>query len=152
MRIGRRLAFDHGSARIGVASSTVDGLFASPVTVIPADEHALLKCQELVEELSPIEIYVGLPLNLEGQHTRSTESALTFARQLSNAIEVPVLLVDERMSTRAAQVQLHASGKSTKSSKGIIDAAAATLILESALESEKASGSVRAKTIEEFNV
>ena len=152
MRLGRRLAFDHGSARIGVASSTVDAIFASPVAVIPSDELALSKCQEIVEELSPIEIYVGLPLNLQGEFTKSTDSALAFAKRLSGVVDVPVLMVDERMSTRAAQAQLHASGKNTKSSKGIIDAAAATLILESALESEKVSGIVRAKSIEEFNV
>lgn len=152
MRPGRRLAFDHGSARIGVASSTVDAIFASPVAVIPSDEVALSKCQEIIEELSPIEIYVGLPLNLQGEFTKSTESALAFAKELAYAVDVPVLLVDERMSTRAAQSQLHASGKNTKSSKGIIDAAAATLILESALASEQASGSVRARAIEEFDV
>jgi putative Holliday junction resolvase len=152
MRPGRRLAFDHGSARIGVASSTVDAIFASPVAVIPSDELALFKCQEIIEELSPIEIYVGLPLNLQGEFTKSTESALAFAKQLADAVDVPVLLVDERMSTRAAQSQLHASGKNTKSSKGIIDAAAATLILESALASEQVSGSVRARAIEEFDV
>ena len=152
MRLGRRLAFDHGSARIGVASSTVDAIFASPVAVIPADDLALSKCQEIVEELSPIEIYVGLPLNLQGEFTKSTESALVFAKQLSEAVEAPVLMVDERMSTRAAQAQLHASGKNTKSSKAVIDAAAATLILESALTSEQATGSVRGKAIEEFDV
>lgn len=152
MRLGRRLAFDHGSARIGVASSTVDGLFASAVTVIPVDGLALSKCQEIIEELCPIEIYVGLPLNLQGEFTKSTESALAFAKSLSGVIDVPVLLVDERMSTRAAQAQLYASGKNSKSSKGIIDAAAATLILESALAAEQASGSVRAKTLEEFDV
>ena len=152
MRLGRRLAFDHGSARIGVASSTVDGLFASAVTVIPADGLALSKCQEIIEELCPIEIYVGLPLNLQGEFTKSTESALAFAKSLSGVIDVPVLLVDERMSTRAAQAQLYASGKNSQSSKGIIDAAAATLILESALAAEQASGSVRAKTLEEFDV
>lgn len=152
MRLGRRLAFDHGSARIGIASSTVDAIFASPVAVIPTDDLALPKCQEIVEELSPIEIYVGLPLNLQGEFTKSTESALVFAKQLSEAVEVPVLMVDERMSTRAAQAQLHASGKNTKSSKAVIDAAAATLILESALASEQATGSVRGKAIEEFDV
>ena len=152
MRLGRRLAFDHGSARIGVASSTVDGIFASPVAIIPADDLALSKCQEIVEELSPIEIYVGLPLNLQGEFTKSTESALLFAKQLSESVNVPIFMVDERMSTRAAQAQLHASGKNTKTSKGIIDAAAATLILESALESERASGSTRAKSIQEFDV
>jgi putative Holliday junction resolvase len=150
--MGRRLAFDHGSARIGVASSTVDAIFASPVAVIPSDELALSKCQEIIEELSPLEIYVGLPLNLQGEFTKSTESALAFAKQLADAVDVPVLMVDERMSTRAAQSQLHASGKNTKSSKGIIDAAAATLILEGALASEQVSGSVRARAIEEFNV
>ncbi|MEY4397544.1 MAG: putative Holliday junction resolvase [Actinomycetota bacterium] len=152
MRPGRRLAFDHGSARIGVASSTVDAIFASPVAVIPTNEQALSRCQEIIEELSPIEIYVGLPLNLHGEFTKSTESALAFAGQLAELVEVPVLMVDERMTTRAAQAQLHASGKNTKSSKGIIDAAAATLILESALASEQASGNVRAKSLEEFDV
>lgn len=152
MRLGRRLAFDHGSARIGVASSTVDAIFTSPVAVIPADDQALFKCREIIEEISPIEIYVGLPLNLKGDFTKSTESAISFAKQLSEVVAVPVLLVDERMSTRAAQSQLRASGKNTKSSKGIIDAAAATLILEGALASERASGSVRGKAIEEFDV
>ena len=151
MRPGRRLAFDHGSARIGVASSTVDGIFASPIAVIASDELALSKCQEIIEELSPIEIYVGLPLNLQGEFTKSTESALAFAKHLAASIDIPVLMVDERMTTRAAQSQLHASGKNTKTSKGIIDAAAATLILESALASEQATGSVRAKAIEEFD-
>jgi putative Holliday junction resolvase len=152
MRLGRRLAFDHGSARIGVASSTVDGIFSSPVAVILSDDQALSKCQGIVEELEPIEIYVGLPLNLQGEFTKSTDSALAFAKELAAVVDVPVLLLDERMSTRAAQAQLHASGKNTKSSKAVIDAAAATLILESALASEQATGSVRAKAIEEFDV
>lgn len=152
MRLGRRLAFDHGSARIGVASSTVDGIFSSPVAVILSDDQALSKCQAIVEELEPIEIYVGLPLNLQGEFTKSTDSALAFAKELAAVVDVPVLLLDERMSTRAAQAQLHASGKNTKSSKAVIDAAAATLILESALASEQATGSVRAKAIEEFDV
>lgn len=152
MRPGRRLAFDHGSARIGVAVSTVDGLLASPVATIPNDENYQSKCLEVFEEFSPIEIYVGLPLSLNGEHTKSTESALEFARELTALFEMPILMVDERMSTRAAQAQLHASGKNTKSSKPVIDAAAATLILEGALASEKSSGSVRGKYVEEFDV
>lgn len=102
-----------------------------------------------VNEIEPIEIYVGLPLNLKGDHTKSTELALAFAKELEAKTDVPVRMVDERLTTRSAQSQLNASGKNGRTSKAIIDTAAASLILESALAYEKSTGKQPGKSIEE---
>lgn len=149
-RIGKRIAIDFGNARIGVALSSSDGLIASPLSTVTNDNESIAEILKLISENGAFEIYVGLPLNLHGEHTKSTELAIDFAKLLSSQTDVPVRLVDERMSTRAAQGQLFASGKNTKQSKGLIDAAAASLILESALAIEKNSGRVPGTSVTEF--
>jgi len=149
-RLGRRIAIDYGSARIGVASSSVDGLFANPLATVINDENALEEIRKHVLETEPIEIYVGLPLNLKGERTASTDSAIGFAKSLAVLISEPIRLVDERMSTRAAQGQIRHSGKNTQQSRSFIDAAAATLILEGALAFEKGSGRSPGISVTEF--
>ena len=150
-RVGLRLAFDFGMARVGVAYSTFDGLFCSPLTTLANDQDLPGNVALIISENEPIEIYVGLPLNLQGLHTASTEGAIAFARALENATGLAVRLMDERLTTRGAQAQLYASGKNTRNSKTLIDAAAATLILESAIAFEKATGRLPGKELSEFN-
>lgn len=150
MRLGRQIAVDYGAARIGVAGSSVDALICSPITTITNDDSAFSKLLEVVEDQNPITIYVGLPLNLEGDYTASTESAIAFAKSLAAQTAIPVRLIDERMSTRAAQSQLYASGRNSKVSRSLIDAAAASLILESAIAQEKATGQIPGKPVSEF--
>ena len=151
IRLGRRIGIDFGVARIGIAVSSIDGIICSPLDTIQSNEFAIERICALVTEHDPIEVYVGLPLNLQGERTTSTDLAIAFARALFETKVTTVRLVDERMSTRAAQSQLHASGKNTKQSKGVIDAAAATLILESALAFEKATGKLPGHDFTEFN-
>jgi putative Holliday junction resolvase len=151
MRLGRRIAIDHGAARIGIAMSSVDALIASPLMTVAAGDSALSDVVAVIREHEPIEVYVGLPLNLSGEFTKSTNDALAFARALSNEVSVEVRLVDERMTTRAAQGQLHASGKNSKVSRSLIDAAAASLILEGALAFEKTTGAVPGKSLLELD-
>lgn len=150
-RVGRRIAFDFGMARVGVAYSTPDGLFCSPLTTLTNDQQLLENAFSLLSEQQPIEVYVGLPLNLQGLHTASTAGAIDFAQALERSSAIPVRLLDERLTTRGAQAQLLASGKNTRNSKTLIDAAAATLILESAIAFEKATGRVPGKELSEFN-
>ena len=140
MRTGIRLGIDVGKARIGVAKSDLHGMLATPVETIPRDlagSTDLARVLDLVSEHGVFEIIVGLPLNLRGTHTLSTDDAVEFARKLS-AHTVPVRLIDERMSTVSAWGQLHASGRKTKGSRGMIDQAAAVVILQHALDSERA--------------
>lgn len=151
MRPGRRIGVDYGASRIGVACSSVDALISSPLATVAAGETAIEELVTLIVEQAPIEVYVGLPLSLNGDFTRSTTDAIEFARALEMLLTCDVRMIDERMSTRAAQGQLYASGKNSKNSRSLIDAAAASLILEGAIAFEKTTGNVPGKLISELD-
>ena len=143
MRTGRRLAIDVGKVRIGVAASDLHSILASGLETVPrgADlEPSLLRIAELVREIAPIEVYVGLPISMSGKPSSSTDDALDFARQLSTLVQVDVRLIDERMTTVTAAGALKTSGRDSKSGRKIIDQIAATIILEQAMEQEKRTG------------
>lgn len=154
MRSGRRLAIDVGTVRIGVAASDFHGILASGLETVTRgtdDSAAISTLKNLVDEVSPIEIYVGLPVSLAGTTTASTANALSFARLLIESQSIQVRFVDERLSTVSAAAALRASGKNSKSGRKIIDQIAATVILEQALEMEKATGLPPGKTLEEID-
>ncbi len=151
MRMGRRIAIDYGAARIGVAMSSVDALISSPLATVQAGEKAVSEVAMLIQEQDVIEVFVGLPLNLQGEHTKSTADAIQFAFELQSIIGCEIRMIDERLSTRAAQGQMFASGKNTKSSRSLIDAAAASLILEGAIAFEKTTGNAPGKSLSEFD-
>ncbi len=138
MRRGVRIGIDVGRARVGVARSDPDGLLATPVETLPRDDRTIDGVLAHIAELDALEVLVGLPLSLGGGDTPSTQDARDFAADLAARTAVPVRLVDERMSTVSAQRQLHASGRQTKGSRQIIDQVAAVIILQNALDSERA--------------
>jgi putative Holliday junction resolvase len=144
---GVRLGVDVGSVRIGVAKCDPDGILAIPLETITAGETAIPKIIDLIKAHAPIVVYVGNPLSLNGQVTQSTIGASEFALALVSAIsshpeikEIEVRLIDERLSTVSAQRGLHEVGRTQKTSREVIDQAAAIIILEHALESEKRQG------------
>ncbi len=135
---GVRIAFDVGKVRVGVAVSDKYGILASPLlTLQRQDENLAENLLEVLNRHEPVEVFVGLPTNLNGIHTESTRDALEFAHQLKELGSFPVFLVDERLSTVSAQSSLRAAGYNSKTSKSIIDQQAACVILESALNSMK---------------
>ena len=134
--MSRRLAIDVGSTRIGVAVS--EGTLALPLESISAADNAVTRVIEIATEKQVTTIYVGLPLNLKGDFTASTQSAIEFAKQLAGQ-GVTVRMIDERLTTKSAQQMLHSSGKKVKESREYIDAQAAALILDFALNSERGS-------------
>ena len=140
MRQGIRYAVDFGLSRIGLAKSNSDGTLAFPVKTMTNDDNAI---SGLVEEIGTdcIEIYVGLPLNLAGEVTKSTMNAVEFAKALSNSVKYPVLLLDERLSSTFANNQLREIGKSQRSARGHVDQMAAVAILEYALAMDRNTGS-----------
>lgn len=143
MITGVRIALDVGSVRIGVAKCDRDGLLATPVATIASGPDALLEIVNLVQELSAVCIYVGKPISLAGKDTASTASAINFATELAkllNDFDLPVRLIDERLSTVSAQRGMHEAGRNVKQSRDAIDQAAAVVILEHALDSERHTG------------
>ncbi len=145
MRKGRRLGFDVGAVRTGVAVSSDDGIFASPIGNIAALEEV----PQIVAEYCPIELYVGLPLSLSGKHTASTNAAILFAKYLAENTGLPVRMIDERLTTSSAASLMRAAGKNSKKARPNIDAAAATLILEQALAMER-SGTTPGQEVGEY--
>jgi len=139
VRRGVRLGVDVGKARVGVASCDPDGLLATPVETLPR-AVALDSLARLAQEREPLEIVVGLPIALSGGHTASTDDAEQFARELAQLVAVPVRLVDERLSTVQAASGLRAAGRSSKNQRQVIDQAAAVILLQHAVDSEKARG------------
>lgn len=139
-RRGVRLAVDVGKARIGVAQCDPDGLIATPIETVPRGEDSIARLIALIGQWEPIEIVVGLPINLRGERTASTEDAQAFATELAAQLAVPVRMVDERLSTVSAHQALRASGRSSRSSRTIVDQVAAVVLLQQALDVEKSTG------------
>jgi putative Holliday junction resolvase len=136
---GRRIAFDYGDVRIGVAISDPDSILASPLTTLSnGDPKLFAQIAELIVEHEPVGIYVGNPINLSGQSSKSAEKALAFAEKLRTDFKLPVALVDERLSTVSATNAMRQSGVNAKDARSKIDMAAAVAILEQALAIEKA--------------
>ncbi|WP_156761859.1 Holliday junction resolvase RuvX [Microbacterium karelineae] len=140
-RRGVRLGVDVGKARVGVARCDPDGMLAVPVETVPRDERSIARLVEIAAEHGPIEIVVGLPLNMRGEDTPSTADAREFAALLRDALPaVQVRLVDERLSTVSAHTALRQSGRSQKKSRGIVDQVAAVVFLQHAIDTEKRTG------------
>ena len=143
MRPGVRLGVDVGSVRVGVAACDVTGTLASPVEVLKRDRKGseLDTLVALASEREAIEIVVGMPRSLRDRSGPAAAAARDYAVDLARRVApTPVRLVDERLSTVQAQRSLHETGHTVKSSRGRIDAAAAVVILQSALDTERATG------------
>jgi putative Holliday junction resolvase len=138
MQRGRRIAFDYGDVRIGVATSDADSIICSPLTTLKSSDKSLLKrIAEIFLEIQPIQIFVGRPALLSGKDGVATDKAVAFADVLRGITEIEVIMIDERLSTVSAARDLREAGKSAKDSKDSIDMAAAVGILEFAIDLEK---------------
>jgi putative Holliday junction resolvase len=137
MERGRRIAFDYGDARIGVAICDPDGILSTPLPFLDAKHPKLIKqISAIFEEYEPISIFLGEPKHLSGADGVAVDKVRAFGRTLTEQFSLPVTYVDERMSTVDAQRRLREAGKNSKDSKVLIDSMAAVAILESGLARE----------------
>jgi putative holliday junction resolvase len=137
-RLGRRLAFDYGDTRIGVAVCDPDGILATPLSFLVTKDPTLKsKLAELLHEYEPVKIYVGYPLHLSGEESGSSQKAEKFAHLVGEISERPVELVDERLTTSTASVALSQAGIKARDQRGLIDSQAAVLILEQGLSRDR---------------
>ena len=138
MERGRRIAFDYGDVRIGVAVSDADSILSSPLITLKAADKTLLKqISQILSEVEPVAIYVGRPALLSGNAGAASDKALEFVALLATITQIPIEMIDERMSTVSAARKLREAGRNSKESKNAIDMAAAVAILDFALEIEK---------------
>jgi putative Holliday junction resolvase len=141
VRPGTRLAVDVGTARIGVAGCDPAGLLASPVTTVRRGQGDLAELARVAAQREVIEVIVGLPRGLSGRESQSAADARGFAAALADLLApVPVRLVDERFTTVLAHDALRQGGRDARARRSVVDQAAAALILQTALDTERATG------------
>jgi putative holliday junction resolvase len=141
VRQGVRLAVDVGSVRVGVARSDPGGILASPLTVLANGPGDLAELAKLAVSADAIEIIVGLPTSLSGRDGTAAHGARSFAAELAGRVApVPVRLVDERFTTTQAHDALRRGGRDSRARRHVVDAAAAAILLQSALDAERATG------------
>ena len=149
MRSGTRLGLDPGDARIGVARSDPTGFLATPVETVRRGRGDVSRLRRLVEETEAVEVVVGLPRSLSGGEGPSAVKVREFARSLARQIDpVPVRLCDERLTTVSAESILRMSGRKGADRRSVVDMAAAVLILQNALDTERASGNAPGEIVE----
>jgi putative Holliday junction resolvase len=132
---GTLLALDVGEKRIGVALASAAAKLASPYCTLQHTETILQDIQNLIEKESVQVIVVGLPRGMEGQETQQTKDTRAFAEHLKAAVQVPVYMQDETLTSVKAEEELGSRGK--KFLKEDIDALAATYILEDFINTNK---------------
>ena len=138
------MGIDLGEARVGVAMADSLGMLAHPRETIrriaekgaAAYKPVLARIAEIVRKENVSLIVLGLPRNMDGTEGPAAAKAREFAESLRAATACEVRLLDERLTTVAAQKALHSSGRNVKQGRAVIDQVAAQMILQTYLDGE----------------
>ncbi len=130
---GTLLAFDFGEKRIGVAVGETMLKVAHPLTTINAEENEIKFTQigALITEWRPSLLVVGLPMHMDGESHLLTQLAKKFAQRLEGRFNLPVIMLDERLTSIEAAQSLNAMGIKGRAQKAMLDAVAAQSLLQS---------------------
>lgn len=135
----RKLGLDIGQKRIGLAISDTTGTIARPLATIERstfqDEARTIK--KYIDEMQVDEVIAGLPIDLRGQKAVAAQNIEKYLEQLEEKLQLPIIRIDERLTTKIADQMLKSAGLKSEKRKKIIDETAAMLILQSYLERVK---------------
>ena len=145
---GIKLGVDVGTVRVGLALCDRDGILATPYKTLdrnPTKNSDVRVIAGLVQELGAVQVIVGLPRTMKGEEHASARMATDYAELLAGELEirgldVPVCLVDERLSSVTAHRNLHEAGMSSRNHRKVVDQVAAAGILQHAIDMQKARG------------
>ncbi len=135
------LGLDVGNKRVGVAGCDGTGLIATGLTTIKRRswQEDIKQLQEIVNEREATVLVVGLPYTMDGNIGFQAERVQKFAQKISEALQLPVEYVDERLTSQEATTQLKAQKRFSTYNKGLIDRQAATIILQQWLDERRAT-------------
>jgi putative Holliday junction resolvase len=141
LRHGVRLGVDPGDARIGIARSDPTGFLATPVETVRRGKGDLRRIAKLAAEHEAVEVVVGLPRSLSGGEGPAAVKTRAWAATLAAVLApLQVRLVDERLTTLSAEAMLRDRGVKGRERRAVVDQAAAVVILQQALDTERATG------------
>ena len=135
----RSMGLDIGDKKIGVSLSDPSRTLASPLTTIirSSDEQVINEIIQLVNKHKVEQIIVGLPYSLNGDIGKQARKVLEFKEKLAQSIVAEFAMQDERLSSVSANQKLREAGKKGSKLKNEMDAAAATIILQSYLDEQE---------------
>ncbi len=131
---GVLLAVDFGSVRIGVAACDSERILAFPVATVQAKGQPLDDLAQLIDDYQPVAVVVGWPLALDGSESFAAARVRGLVEELKQRVDLPIWLVDERLTTAQAAKRLREAGKDSRRARSRIDASAAVGILESLMK------------------
>ena len=135
--MSRILGLDYGERRIGIALSDPLQIIAKPLTVIDRKKtDYIFQLSKIIVENEIISIVVGLPLTLKGKKSKQTKTVLSFIDELQSKLTIPILQIDERLSSIAAEKSLQMQNIKTGYEKGKVDETAAAIFLQEYLDSK----------------
>lgn len=142
-RVGRILAIDPGTKRVGVAVTDPDQMIATPLKTLTRSswKKLLSDIKETVSQFDAVAVVVGLPFAFEGGEIPMTAEATNIARKLSLSLEIPVFLQDERVSSYEARGRLWKRPGSSQDIRSEVDSEAASVILSDFLDRLASVGS-----------
>ncbi|MGE0199792.1 MAG: Holliday junction resolvase RuvX [Candidatus Melainabacteria bacterium] len=136
--IGRVLAIDYGHVRVGLAMSDPLGMFAVGLETLNVTslKDTLAHIQALCAEHGVVQLVLGLPKNMDGSEGPMAEKVRDFAERLTSETHLPVLFIDERLTSKLAEQTLRDQGIKASRNKGLIDEAAARRLLQDYLDAK----------------
>ncbi|RAX45852.1 Holliday junction resolvase RuvX [Arthrobacter sp. AQ5-06] len=145
---GIKLGVDVGTVRVGVAICDRDEILATPYKTLDRNVKKNTDVRviaSLAGELGAVQVFVGLPRTMKGEEHASARMATDYAELLvaefaARGMDVPVNMVDERLSSVTAHRNLHEAGMSSRNHRKVVDQVAAAGILQHALDMQKARG------------
>jgi len=141
---GRILAIDYGSRRMGLAVSDLLGITAQGIETLQRRNRRsdFARLQRVIKDYDVREIVLGYPLRMSGEEGTQTQKVAAFAEELRERFQLPVHLLDERLTSAEANRLLREAEVSLERRTQAVDRMAATLILQAFLERRSASGEV----------
>lgn len=134
---GPLIGVDPGSKTLGIAASDALRLIASPVETIQRGKKfapSLQKLMEIIDERKAVGLIIGLPLNMDGSEGPRAQSTRALAKNIASATDIPIAFFDERLSSAQAERGMLEADLSRARRSELIDASAASLILQTALD------------------
>ncbi len=141
-QLQRILGIDFGTTRIGLSLSDPLQILAQPYDTLKNDSHLIARLAEIAKQEEVSLIVVGMPLNLKGEKGKKALEVDLFVGRLKENLSAEVIVWDERFTTVMAHQTLRRMGtkkRDRETNKGRIDAMAASLLLQSYLDSRKRS-------------
>ncbi len=141
------LGLDLGQRRIGVAGCDGTGLIATGLTTVERTNFAadVAKLRAIAEERQVQTLVVGLPYTLKGELGHQARQVQKLARRLAQALDLPLVFVDERLTSIAARDLIQQENRSPARNKGLIDRKAAALILQQWLDEQRSAALTQAR-------